>query len=321
MIKKATVEDCLYDVISEEEYKKNRDIYDKSGGNIAIEHNGFILPIRSSQSDMRPGYYAGSDKTEPRFTMPTTESEVSAYSAINHLIDFSKAKNLRDIIDAQDKLRKSERSILTTADNITIPEIKDDDTPFMKAIKTCILKKGIDLDKYGYRFGNNYPNDKRLLRKPDMTLQKGITYANCLDFDMYLIIKDNNPDVPNPIGETIIVRLTGDSSGFTSEYADKADIIADIATTEPGCLKEAAYTQYNSHFGPMNQQLPDCSMLPGTVVPPQPVYYQYPMQPAPMSAGFAQQMPYQFYGCPQPFTPPTMYPKDQYETYTSGGKK
>jgi len=159
---------------------------------------------------------------------------------------YSSAKNLRGIIEAQDKLNKAERSILITIDNLTIPEICDNDTPFMKAIKTAIIRKRIDLDKYSHRFGDNFANDKRLLKKDDMTQQKGITYANCLDFDMYMIIKDTNPNVPNPIGEPIVVKLTGEGAGFYDGYSDaQINEITELASNDPEVVQAAAYGLLN----------------------------------------------------------------------------
>jgi hypothetical protein len=247
MIKKARVENALYDVISYEEFVKNRKIYSKFSNNIAIEENGFILPIRTP-TDTRPGFYFGnssSDNEGPTdtFKFPSTEEEASIYSNAN-VINFSDAHNFRGVIEAQDKLNKAERSILTTVDNITVPEIYETDTPFMKAIKEAIIQKHVDLDSYSHRFGNNYPNDKRLLKKEDITLQKGIAYANCLDFDIYAIIKDKNSDVANPIGEPIVVKLTGDNSGFTDEYNSQLDQITSCGNQPVNMnLDNAAFPQ------------------------------------------------------------------------------
>lgn len=235
-IKKAKIENTIYDVVTMEEYKRNRHAYEKYPQAIAIEigdnNDTVIYPVRG-QTDSRPGYYPNGafDNKEPFFIHPRTDDERLVYSGEN-CINFSNARNLRDIIEAQDKLNKAERSILTTVDNITVPIISETDTPFMKAIKTAIELKRVDMDKYAHRFGSNYPNDKRLLKKPDMTLQKGIAYAECLDFDIYVTIKDKEEDVPNPIGQTIVAKLTGDGAGFTEDLDDEMDLI-DQATGSP----------------------------------------------------------------------------------------
>lgn len=226
MIKKAKIEDSIYDVVTVEEFERNRDLYLQYSRNIAIEDKndpGFIYPIRTT-TDTRPGFYLGENGKSDYIKRAETEEQKVLYGD-NNIINFSDSKSFRDIIEKQDKLNRAERSILTTVDNITIPEPSENDTPFMKAIKTAIVKKHIDLDKYGYRFGNNYPNDKRLLKKDDMTLLKGIAYADCLDFDIYAVIKDSSPDVPNPIGEPIVVKLTGENAGFTDELNCQLDQI------------------------------------------------------------------------------------------------
>lgn len=250
MIKKAKIEDAIYDVISYNEYCKNRETYNKYSGSIAIEDgSGYILPIRTP-TDIRPGFYPAPSEGIDFFKSPVGR-ECSLYDQSN-VINFSEAKNLRGIIEAQDKLNKAERSILISIDNVTLPEIYDNDSPFMKAIKTAIIKKHIDLDKYAHRFGENYANDKRLLKKDDMTQQKGITFANCLDYDMYMIFKDTSPDVPNPIGEPIVVKLTGENAGFYDGYpSEQIETITTMATNNPGTTSAASYPQgYYPQYSP-----------------------------------------------------------------------
>ena len=243
MIEKAKIEDAIYDVISYKEYCRNREAYNQYASSIAIKDgSGYILPIRS-QTDIRPGFYpmGGID-----IFKPPVGRDCATYSQSN-VINFSEAKNLRGVIEAQERLNKAERSILVSADSITNPDIYDNDSPFMKAIKTAIIRKHIDLDKYAHRFSENYPNDKRLLKKDDMTMQKGITYANCLDFDMYLIIKDKSPDVPNPIGSPIVVKLTGDGAGFYDGYSKEQ---IDAITDKIGGMPEEAPAAYQASYCP-----------------------------------------------------------------------
>lgn len=285
MIEKAKIEDSIYDVISYKEYCRNRESYNQYASSVAIKDgSGYILPIRS-QTDVRPGFYpmGGID-----IFKPPVGRDCAMYSQSN-VINFSEAKNLRGVIEAQERLKKAERSILISADNITCPDVYDSDSPFMKAIKTAIIRKHIDLDKYSHRFSENYPNDKRLLKKDDMTMQKGITYANCLDFDMYLIIKDKSPDVPNPIGHPICVKLTGEGAGFYDGYSEKQ--IQEI-TEKAGPVPEECpaaygenYYQYNQYpYGYNNQPM----QWPQQYYPSNPYYqnitmaqypYQYTMNP------------------------------------------
>ena len=109
-----------------------------------------------------------------------------------------------------------ERTILTTIDNVFAPEIYNNDTPEMKAMKQAILDKHIDLDKYEPRFGPNYNNDKRLLKKSSITFGKLRSICDALDMKVTMTIEDSSPDVPNPIGRSITVDLT-DKSSLTTE--------------------------------------------------------------------------------------------------------
>lgn len=204
MIRKAKICDALYDVISYEELIANKEIYMNYVGRVAVDHNdGLIYPLRNP-TDIRPGCYIMGGVI---IFKPPYGSEAAFYSAAN-VINFSQARNYREIIEAQDKLNKAERSILTTIENVTIPEIGENDTPAMKALKQAIINKHIDLDKYDYRFGvENYPNDKRLLKRNSITLPKLMTYANALDIAVTMTLEDKSPDVPNPMGNPIVVEL------------------------------------------------------------------------------------------------------------------
>lgn len=211
---KAKIGNVMYDVIDYEEYRRNRSIYGRYPGNIAISPNdGSLYPIRPF-NDIRPGFYecGGIDIFKPPYG-----NEMAMYSTMNQ-IDFSKAKNYKEVIEAQDRLNQSERAILTTMNNITIPEIHANDTPAMKALKQAIINKKIDLDSYDHRFGvDNYPNDKRLLRRDTITLSKLKTYANALDLEVTLTLQDKDPSVPNPMGKVISVSINGEDTAVKQE--------------------------------------------------------------------------------------------------------
>ena len=190
MIKKAKLEGTIYDVISEETFKKNPSIYVGYNNAVAIEKDGHVYPIRNTTvANTMVGYYPSSDS----YVQPRNDTEEVLYGT-GSIINFSDVKSFRELIEV---------------------------------IKRAITDKQIDLDKYGPRFGSNYPNEKRLLKKSDMTLQKGILYAGCLDFDIYVTIKDSSPEVPNPIGETITVKLTGEGAGYSEEeFVDEEQEVA-----------------------------------------------------------------------------------------------
>lgn len=200
-IEKAKISDNIYSVITPEEYYKNPDSYRQY---TAVKSDGLLYPVRTGRVDMsKPGFY--SDGNLHHFVHPQS-SDVAAYTESN-IIDFSNANNIRELIQAQQKLMREERYILTTIDDVFIPEISESDTPEMKALKEAIQCKHIDLDKYEQRFGPNYNNDKRLLKKNSITFGKLRTIADALDIKVTVTIEDMSPDVPNPIGKTITTQI------------------------------------------------------------------------------------------------------------------
>ena len=210
-LEKAKIDGAIYDVISREEYVKNPQLYDSPY--VAIKGNdGFIYPIRS-RTDNRPGYYTNDAFF---FYKQPAVDEYQTYSSQN-IINFKNAETLRDIIKTQQKLVSEERTILTTIDNVFAPDIGENDTPEMKATKQAILDKHIDLDKYEPRFGPNYNNDKRLLKKGRITFDKLRAIADALDIKATLTLEDKNPDVPNPIGRVITVDITESTASIEDD--------------------------------------------------------------------------------------------------------
>lgn len=211
MIIKIKIGNTFYDVISYEEFKKNHETYMNFIGSVAVQRgDGLDYPLRH-QNDTRPGLYC---QWPLIIFKPPYGNEIAMYSVANE-INFSKAKSYADVIATQEQMNQSERSILTTIDNITIPEIGENDSPAMVALKQAIIQKHIDLDKYDYRFGeNNFANDKRLLKRDTITLPKLKAYADALDINVQLVLSDKNKDVPNPMGDPISVSIT---SGGKSE--------------------------------------------------------------------------------------------------------
>lgn len=209
---KAKIVDAIYDVISLEEYYQNPSLYTSF---TAINGNdGYLYPIRN-RTDNRPGCYP----TEAvAFFKPPAPSEAHLYSKQN-IIDFKNTESLKEIIINQQRLAGEERSVLTTIDSVFEPPIGENDTPEMKALKQAIIDKHIDLDKYEPRFGPNYNNDKRLMRKESITFPKLRTICDALDIKVSLTLEDATPDVPNPIGRTINAVITGKDGYVEGEDA------------------------------------------------------------------------------------------------------
>lgn len=204
MVKKAKIYDKIYDVISSEEYYANPSLYEDSY--TAIEFNGMLYPVRK-KNDSRPGMHIVNE-FYTKYTKPDDEDDLREYDASN-VIDFSNADSLRDVIQKQDKLRSAEHTILTTIDNVFVPVIDPLDNPEMAGLKQAVIEKRIDLDKYAYKFGSNYNNEKRLFTKHSISMPKLKTMMDALDMKGTLIIEDKDPNVPNPIGRAITIELLG----------------------------------------------------------------------------------------------------------------
>lgn len=221
---KKVVEGVMYDIIPEREFSNNPS---QNNQFTAIDMgNGFIYPVRPlSRYDNNPGVknapglYYRPDNGIFMIQHPTTVREIEAYNSSENLIDFRAAEDMRDYIQTKQRLASAERSILTSIDNVFQPEITENDTPEMIALKQAILDKHIDLDKYEPRFGPNYNNDKRLLKKNSITFGKLRAICDALDMKATITFEDANPDVPNPIGRTITAELTGE--GMSVEVEDK----------------------------------------------------------------------------------------------------
>ena len=214
-IKKAKIGDTIYDVVTVDEYNHNPAFY-QSAPTAVIGGDGFLYPVRSNPNDMRPGFFDG---VAMQFFNPPVGRDCIVYSDRN-IIDFSAASSIRDVIEAQNRLASEERSILTNIDNEFIPPTSADDTPEMGLLKQAITDKHIDIDKYEHRFGPNYNNDKRLIKKNSITFGKLRNICNALDIKATLIMEDSGDDVPNPMGKKISVCLT---DGFDDQSSSKGD--------------------------------------------------------------------------------------------------
>ena len=220
---KKVIDNVMYDVVSHDEYMTNPGLYNQFTA-VDMKEEGFILPIRTSGfngevgSVNLPGMYPCPKMGMTFYEKPVSQSDIEAYSNSSNMIDFRAAEDMRGYIQTKQRLASAERSILTSIDNVFMPEISENDTPEMIALKQAILDKHIDLDKYEPRFGPNYNNDKRLLKKNSITFGKLRAICDALDMKATIIFEDANPEVPNPIGRTITAELTGE--GMTIEGED-----------------------------------------------------------------------------------------------------
>lgn len=200
--KKAKVEGRVTTVIKPEEALKNPAMQNKY---TSVEVGNYILPVKNSYDPSAPGFYI--NNKIGKLIYPSNE-DIEDYSNKN-VIDFSNVANMRELIAKQEEVKKMESEVLSNSDNLFKPIIKDNDSPEMKAMKKALCLKNIDIDAYADRFGNNFNNDKRLLKGSSITMSKLKSICDKLDMKCTLTISDTSPNVPNPIGEDIVIDICG----------------------------------------------------------------------------------------------------------------
>lgn len=206
--KEILINDRLYEVVTPEQYMHSKDAY--LTGYVAIDPGvgDYILPVVGSTSQ-NPGIFVRYESPFSYATEPTGEM-ADMYNRRN-LIDYGDVKTFKQFIDKQTMVRELENDILSSPDNIFRPNIDPEDSPAMSVLKQAVIEKKIDLDKYEPRFGSNYPNDRRIFTKNDISMKMLIRMCNALDIKATLTLEDQDSDIgeiPNPIGEKISIELT-----------------------------------------------------------------------------------------------------------------
>lgn len=202
MAKKKKIGDKIYDVCTLEEYYQTKEAYIPQYTAIHDPESGLVLPIKN-KNDKGPGIIVGCSISYVK------EPEDHEEYQDTDIIDFDNTKSIHEMMEKQNIVKSLERDILTSPDNIFTPKIFDDDSPEMKALKEAVLDKHIDLDKYGYRLGANYSNDKRLFNKSTISLQMLKRMCDAIDIEAVLTLKNKSGDIPNPMSKVIQVNLTG----------------------------------------------------------------------------------------------------------------
>ena len=199
----------LYEVVDVKQYVDHKDAY--LNGYVAVDTGSpYIYPVIPSTSQC-PGIYIRPGA--PFSYVRDPEEEDADQYKREHIIDYGDASSFKDFIDKQTMVKQIENDILSTPDNIFSPTIHQEDSPAMKALKEAVVSKHMDLDKYEPRFGANYPNDRRIFTKPDLSMKMLCRVCNALDIKATLTLEDQDPDsgeeqVPNPMGRSISVELT-----------------------------------------------------------------------------------------------------------------
>lgn len=209
----APIDGKVMDIITEEEYSQKFKMYSENPSvcsMTALETSkgdeSYLLPFRGKTDD-RPGVYPDGNLYFVKF--PESEEEEKSYNKKNiDIVDFSNVDNINDFLAKNGQVREMENLSLSDSDEIFIPPISGRETEAMKAFKQAITAKHMDIDRYSSRFGENYLNDKRILKGDDITLNKLVSICNKFDIEAKLILSDKHPDVANPMGNNIETILT-----------------------------------------------------------------------------------------------------------------
>lgn len=203
--KQVSIDGKLYGVASMEDFQNHKELYNNyfTAVDVTICGERLVLPVRSPL-DNKPGIYNKFPIYE--IIKPNEDDKQYQYSSV---IDMSDSAVIDDLLEKQEQVRDIEREILTSPDDITVPNISSLDTPEMRGLKEAIKEKHIDINKYEDRFGINFANDKRLLKQHSITNKMLKRMLQNLDMKATIIIEDAGPDVPNPIGKQIRVDILG----------------------------------------------------------------------------------------------------------------
>lgn len=202
-MKKAKIGGKMVDVVSLDEYRRSPESYIPNSTAIEFPDQNVVLPV-IGKFDPTVGVSVGG--VFSKINMPD-EEHMSEYSTDN-IIDLSDVNNIGELMKKQELVRDIEYEILTTVDDIFQPRIGENDSPAMKAMKTAVIEKQIDFNKYAARFGSNANNDKRQYNKSTISMQMLERQCKALDIKATLILEDASDDIPNPIGRKISVELT-----------------------------------------------------------------------------------------------------------------
>lgn len=218
-LKTTTVDGKLVDVITEETFRNKWEAYTtnptlSAATAVEVEDEAtsgrYILPFRGKNDD-RPGIYP--DGCIYFVKLPSQDIADDYDASKMNIVDFSDTKNIKDFLDKNSQIRNMETTVLTDVDSVFAPMVTPQDTPEMRAFKEAITAKHMDISKYAPRFGENFLNDKRILRTSSITMNKLVSMCKKLDIEAELILRDAGSNVANPMGKEINVILTGNGEG------------------------------------------------------------------------------------------------------------
>lgn len=208
-ITRGVINGQMYELLDYDSYSKQID-YISEISKIGIVENykgkNIILPFRGKYGtqNINPGIY---DAGPVDFIIYPDDNNISQFVPAK-VVEITNTQDMKEILEREDIIARMDEPWITSPDNITHFAISEEDRPEMICLKTALNSKKIDIDKYSGRFGDNFPNDKRQLKNNSVTLNILKRFCDCMDMEAKLILKDKNPNVPNPIGTEIVVSLT-----------------------------------------------------------------------------------------------------------------
>lgn len=216
-VTRCVIEGQMCDLIDYEEYVENKDKLDSStailenykGQNLVLFNRG------SYPENGNPGLPGIYDAGCIDIVVYPDEENINRYIP-EKIIDISNTTPMKEMLERKETMNRLDEPWITSPDNVTTFTIFEEDKPEMVCLKTALNKKGIDIDKYSNRFGQNFPNDKRQLKNNSATLNIIKRFCQHMDMEALITLRDKNPDVPNPMGVEITMSLTDD-------YSDEED--------------------------------------------------------------------------------------------------
>lgn len=158
--------------------------------------DGKILPIADKPN--APGIFISYD------TLFGTINEKDCPTVTKLDIDTG-GQDIKTLIQKNEENRNVEYEQVSayTSDNKYKPAINGDEYKEMELLKRAICEKNIDINAYEHRFGGKFQNDKRLLTKNSISIDKLKSTADALDMEVEIIIRDKKGNIPNPIGKEL----------------------------------------------------------------------------------------------------------------------
>lgn len=215
MVNQAYINGIRVDVVSPSEYMYNRDLYYPKTTCVAIDGQGYVLPVRTTNVDYRvPGYYMsegygpGGSPFIP--VVKPTASQMATYSKDN-IVDYANVSNMREFLMANAEIAEQERRVFLSDQPDDIVKLSIDemyDSPLMILCKRIINSKNVSSKLLENRMGANYNNNMRLLKnKHDISYNKAAEVLSCIDVRITATAENTSDNIISPMPSPISCEL------------------------------------------------------------------------------------------------------------------